>query len=145
MRFNAIKYDPFNSFAIARLRILAFQKAVVMKYVDNLLDWGDELFAQDTVESLNEATMLYVMAADLLGDRPVEVGGSGIGTEFLLTYRILSHQRSGSEFLIELENLYVTLAFLNVEALNLPLMTAKTMTAITRRRALSLAPRGALA
>ena len=35
-----------------------------MKYVDNLLDWGDSLFAEFTMESVNEATMLYVMAAD---------------------------------------------------------------------------------
>ncbi|MGH9907944.1 MAG: hypothetical protein ACRD8U_20435, partial [Pyrinomonadaceae bacterium] len=114
------KEDPFNPFAIARLRILAFQKAVVMKYVDNLLDWGDHLFAQDTVESINEATMLYIMAADILGDRPAELGDCETVTEFLLTYQnILSHQRSGSEFLIELENLYVILAYLNVEALEL--------------------------
>ena len=27
--------------AIARLRLSAYQKSVVMKYLDNLLDWGD--------------------------------------------------------------------------------------------------------
>lgn len=115
------KEDPFNPFAIARLRILAFQKAVVMKYVDNLLDWGDHLFAQDTFESINEAMMLYILAADILGDRPAELGDCETTTEFLLTYQnILSHQGAGSEFLIELENLYVTLAYLNLEALDLP-------------------------
>jgi hypothetical protein len=114
------KEDPFNPFAIARLRTLAFQKAVVMKYVDNLLDWGDHLFAQDTVESINEATMLYIMAADILGDRPLEVGDCETTTEFLLTYQnILSHQRSGSEFLVELENLQVVMMYLNAEALEL--------------------------
>lgn len=39
-------------------------------------------------------------------------------TEFLLNYQnILSHQRSGSEFLIELENLYVVMAYVNFDAL----------------------------
>ena len=108
--------DPFNPWAIARLRISAFQKSVVMKYIDNLLDWGDQLFAQDTFESINEATMLYVMAADILGDRPVEVGDCETTTDFLLTYaNILSHKVPGSEFLIELENLFVVMAYLNFE------------------------------
>lgn len=62
--------DPFNPHAIARLRLSAYQKAIVMKYIDNLLDWGDQLFDQFTMESVNEATMLYVLAADILGERP---------------------------------------------------------------------------
>ena len=66
--------DPFNPHAIARLRSNAYQKAIVMKYIDNLIDWGDYLFAQDTMESINEATMLYVLASDILGKRPVEIG-----------------------------------------------------------------------
>jgi hypothetical protein len=41
-----------------------------MKYIDNLLDWGDYLFGQDTRESINEAVMLYMLAYDLLGPRP---------------------------------------------------------------------------
>ena len=51
--------------------------AVVMKYIDNLLDWGDHLFAQDTMESINEATMLYVLAADILGERPARWATAG--------------------------------------------------------------------
>ena len=41
-----------------------------MTYIDNLIAWGDQLFSQDTIEAINEATQLYVMAADLLGPRP---------------------------------------------------------------------------
>jgi hypothetical protein len=62
--------DPFDPHAIARLRINAYQKAIVMKYIDNLLDWGDNLFAQDSRESINEAFLLYVLAFNLLGSRP---------------------------------------------------------------------------
>src|SRR5690606_16607418 len=54
--------DPFNPWAIARRRISGLQKVVVMRYVDNLLDWADSLFAQFTMESVNEAMMLYIMA-----------------------------------------------------------------------------------
>ena len=62
--------DPFNPHLIARLRPAAYQKAVVMKYLDNLIAWGDQLFSQDTIETINEATQLYILAAKLLGPRP---------------------------------------------------------------------------
>ena len=39
----------------------------VMAYLDNLIAWGDSLFRQDTGESIDEATQLYVLAAQLLG------------------------------------------------------------------------------
>ena len=41
-----------------------------MKYLDNLIAWGDQLFRRDTIESINEATQLYVLAAEILGPRP---------------------------------------------------------------------------
>lgn len=65
--------NPFNPHAIARLRHSAYMKAVVMRYIDNLIEWGDDLFRQDTIESINEATLLYSLAARLLGPRPEEV------------------------------------------------------------------------
>ena len=67
----AYENDPFDPFAIAALRPTAFQKAVVMNYIENLLDWGDQLFEQDTRETINEATTYYVMAQQLLGTPPV--------------------------------------------------------------------------
>jgi hypothetical protein len=62
--------DPFQPHALARLRPQAYQKTVVMKYVKNLIDWGDQLFSQDTIETINEAAQLYVLAANILGDKP---------------------------------------------------------------------------
>ena len=41
--------DPFKPHLIARLRLVAYQKTVVMKYVDNLITWGDQLFRRDTL------------------------------------------------------------------------------------------------
>ncbi len=58
---------PFDPHAVARLRTTAYQKTVVMKYIDNLIAWGDQLFRRETLESLNEATQLYVLAAEILG------------------------------------------------------------------------------
>ncbi|GAC1401738.1 MAG: hypothetical protein NVSMB49_16760 [Ktedonobacteraceae bacterium] len=66
--------DPFDPHAIAALRPTAYRKAIVMSYIDNLLDWGDMLFRQYTVESIGEARMLYILASDLLGDRPEDLG-----------------------------------------------------------------------
>ncbi|HVJ21273.1 MAG TPA: hypothetical protein VM686_37935, partial [Polyangiaceae bacterium] len=66
----AWRRSPFNPHLIARLRPVAYQKAVVMKYIDNLIQWGDQLFRRDTIESINEATQFYVLAADILGPRP---------------------------------------------------------------------------
>ena len=48
-----------------------------MKYLDNLIAWGDNLFQQDTVESINEATLRYVLATNLLGPRPQQVPPMG--------------------------------------------------------------------
>jgi hypothetical protein len=62
--------QPFQPHAVARTRPLAYQYSVVMRYLDNLIAWGDSLFMQDTVESINEATQHYVLAANLLGPRP---------------------------------------------------------------------------
>ena len=59
--------DPFDPHAIAAMRPGAYRRAVVMAYIDNLLDWGDMLFRQYTGESIDEARMLYVLAFDLLG------------------------------------------------------------------------------
>lgn len=68
---------PFNPHAVARMRLLAYQRAVVMQYLDNLIDWADNLFRQDAPESVEEATQLYVLAANLLGPRPVIASGDG--------------------------------------------------------------------
>lgn len=67
------KTYPFEPHRIANYRRVAYQKNVVMKYLDNLIAWGDNLFRQDTMESTNEATQLYIMAAEILGERPRKV------------------------------------------------------------------------
>jgi len=67
------QHNPFKPHLVARLRIAAYQKTVVMKYIDNLIAGGDQLFRRDTIESINEATQLYVLAADILGERPQNI------------------------------------------------------------------------
>ncbi|MEP7304388.1 MAG: neuraminidase-like domain-containing protein [Acidobacteriota bacterium] len=72
--------NPFKPHVIARMRISAYMKNVVMKYVDNLIGWGDQLFGRDTIEAINEATNLYVLAAKILGQRPQDVPERAIPT-----------------------------------------------------------------
>jgi hypothetical protein len=65
--------NPFSPHAIARLRLNVYARTVVMKYIDNLIAWGDQLFRRDSMESINEATQLYVLAAQMLGRKPRKV------------------------------------------------------------------------
>ncbi|HMH46001.1 MAG TPA: neuraminidase-like domain-containing protein, partial [Pyrinomonadaceae bacterium] len=62
--------NPFQPHVIARFRPVAYQKALLMKYLDNLTEWGDYLFRQDTMESIAQATQMYILADKLLGPKP---------------------------------------------------------------------------
>lgn len=74
---NAIKNKPFQPHVVARTRHVSYQYNVVMKYLDNLIAWGDSLFMQDTIESINEATQLYVLASNILGKQPQRIPPTG--------------------------------------------------------------------
>ena len=66
--------DPFDPFLLADLRLgVPYMKYTVMSYLDNLIAWGDNLFATQSREALSEATLLYVMASEILGPTPVTV------------------------------------------------------------------------
>jgi hypothetical protein len=64
---------PFNPFAIADLRPVAYMKSTVMSYLDNLIAWGDSLFSTESREALSEATLLYVIASEILGPQPAAI------------------------------------------------------------------------
>jgi hypothetical protein len=65
--------NPFDPHLVAQYRTVAYQKLTVMKYIDNLIAWGDQLFEMDTLESVNEATQLYVIAAEIMGQAPRKI------------------------------------------------------------------------
>ncbi len=106
--------DPFDPHAIAALRPLAYRKAIVMRYIDNLLDWGDMLFRQYTRESINEARMLYILAYDILGEKPKNMGRVVLANT--TSYSNFRHYTGESDedeyedydFLIDLENTTTT-------------------------------------
>lgn len=74
---EAWKDTPFRPHVVARYRQQAYMYKTVMAYLDNLVSWGDSLFRQDTGESIDEALMLYVLAANILGPRPQAVPKKG--------------------------------------------------------------------
>jgi hypothetical protein len=61
---------PFRPHVIARSRPVAYQLAIVTRYIQNLIDWGDNLFRQFTRESVTQATQMYILADKLLGPKP---------------------------------------------------------------------------
>jgi hypothetical protein len=66
--------NPFNPFLLADLRLgVPYMKYTVMSYLDNLVAWGDNLFTTQSREALSEATLLYVMASEILGPAPTAV------------------------------------------------------------------------
>jgi hypothetical protein len=74
----ALRRKPFQPHAAARaFGTRAYQWQAVMKYLDNLIAWGDFYFAQDTMETLGLATQRYVMAANVLGERPQRIAPPG--------------------------------------------------------------------
>ena len=74
---SALRRKPFQPYAAARaFNTRAFQWQAVMKYLDNLIAWGDYYFTQDTMETLDLARQRYVMAANVLGPRPERIESS---------------------------------------------------------------------
>ena len=65
--------EPFQPFVLARLRQTAFMQSVVMHYLDSLIAWGDQQFSIPSVEATDEATLLYVRAAEILGPPPQKI------------------------------------------------------------------------
>ena len=53
---------------------------MLFRSLDNLIAWGDSLFLQDTIETINEATLCYVLAANILGPRPQAMPEQGATT-----------------------------------------------------------------
>lgn len=96
--------NPFQPHLIAQMRVMSYMKHTVMKYLDNLIAWGDSLFRQDTMESINEATQLYLLAASILGDRPQGISRKDVTD---MSYEDLASTGGFDDFsnkLVQLEN-----------------------------------------
>lgn len=99
------EYDPFDPDTLARLRVLPWQKNTFMQYIQNLINWGDASFTQNTWESISNATMRYVLADTLLGHFPAP--GTAGEPEVTMNYSAITAAYGTHPvppFLIETEN-----------------------------------------
>jgi hypothetical protein len=64
---------PFMPHVVAATRPVAYQLAIVVNYIKNLVDWGDQLLRQFTRESVTQATQLYILADKMCGPKAVVV------------------------------------------------------------------------
>jgi len=74
---TAWQQNPFQPWLVAKYRPTAYMLKTVTAYLDNLIAWGDSLFQQYTIETINEAAQLYVLAANILGPKPQAVPKKG--------------------------------------------------------------------
>ncbi|HEX5553392.1 MAG TPA: neuraminidase-like domain-containing protein, partial [Chitinophagaceae bacterium] len=96
--------NPFQPHYIAEYRTVAYQKTAVMKYLDHLMAWGDYLFTQDTMESVNQATQLYVLASQILGPKP-QIIAPAYDLPVENYYQLQFKLDSLSNAMVEIENL----------------------------------------
>jgi hypothetical protein len=66
--------NPYNPHAVAAFRPQAYQLASIFLYVENLIAWGDSLFAAPSAELVEEAARRYEEAEHVIGRPPVSTG-----------------------------------------------------------------------
>jgi hypothetical protein len=76
-QINEWRDKPFQPHVVARGRPAAYMMWAAMSYIKILIAWGDYLFRQDTIESINQATQLYVLAAHVYGPRGQKIPKRG--------------------------------------------------------------------
>jgi len=96
--------NPFQPHNIAEYRTVAYQKTVVMKYLDHLIAYGDNLFTQDTMESVNQATQLYLLAEEILGPKPLIIPPAFV-TPDQNFYQIENNLDAFSNAMVDIENI----------------------------------------
>lgn len=77
LSIQAWRQAPFRPHVVARYRPQAYMIKTITAYLDNLIAWGDSLFRRDTGEAVDEAMMVYVLAANILGPKPQAVPKKG--------------------------------------------------------------------
>ncbi len=111
--------DPFDPHAIARLRPVAYQKCLFKCYIDNIIAWADDLYRENTRETLEEAYMLYSVASDLLGKRPQSAGVAAAPQPETLNQ--LENMSKGTvEFLVGIESALAHSGALDASAIDNP-------------------------
>src|SRR5262249_22159518 len=76
-RINAWRDKPFQPHVVARDRPAAYILCLATTYIPIWIAWGDSLFRQNTRETINQATQLYVLAAHVYGPRGQKIPKRG--------------------------------------------------------------------
>ncbi|RDH93994.1 MAG: hypothetical protein DIZ77_03495 [endosymbiont of Seepiophila jonesi] len=66
--------NPYNPHAVAVFRPQAYQLASIFLYIENLIAWGDFLFAAPSAELVEEAARRYEEAEHIIGRPQVSTG-----------------------------------------------------------------------
>jgi hypothetical protein len=101
--------NPFDPHAVASLRISAYAVATVMKFLDNLIAWGDWYYNQFTAEMVSQAEQLYILADMILGPQPqaLRLPGANQSGAVTATYASLQNLDLFSNTLVNIENVFV--------------------------------------
>jgi hypothetical protein len=113
------RIKPFRPHTVARFRPLAYQETLLMKYIDNLVEWGDYMFRQDTMESITRATQLYILADKLLGPKP-RIIPPPVKVPYQTYNQVEANLDAFGNALVELENILPDLSALPEDDAELP-------------------------
>jgi hypothetical protein len=64
------KLDPYDPHLLALTRKTPYMYCTFMKYLDNLIAWANSNYQQYTMETVNFAIELYMLALEMLGTKP---------------------------------------------------------------------------
>lgn len=107
--YTIVEENPFDAHKVAEVRKTAYQRFTVMRYLDNLIAWGDSKYREGTGlgirESVYEATAIYMLAKRILGERPVRL--HRLGRRRDLAFEDVDDWGGGSNVLVDLESLVV--------------------------------------
>jgi hypothetical protein len=101
--WRVVEERPFDPHAVAANRPSAYKKYVVRCYLQNLIDWGDQLYRRNTREDVDQAIPLYQLAQTILGERPNELRLLGARRDRAFVRP--SDWLGGSNVLVQLESL----------------------------------------
>jgi hypothetical protein len=95
--------NPFDAHLVASGRTVAYQKATMTKYIENLMAWGDSLFVNNALENVLEAGSIYRYAKSIMGDKPELV--PPVGKPPIKTFAEIEHFDAFGNTLVQLEDL----------------------------------------
>lgn len=98
--------DPADPHTLAEMRIDAYEKSVLLRYITNLLAQADSLLAKNTMESRSAARGLFIYVSELMGNRRTKATATE-AAEFSYADTVSFYKHSDStipQYMQQLEN-----------------------------------------